>query len=190
MWRSPCRTVVLVASRCSRSACAYLREVPRASRSSGSVISPLSCASSTARARSSSTAPRDQRRLEAKLSQPVAESDYSRRNGPRPVVDLDAAAIGVAAGRELHVQAVGRLESGPRRGHRVSSRDVARRDAAEVERHALAGAARLGIAIVDLNAAYAGADSAGKDLDRRAGRHGPAPERAGDDGPDAPQAEG
>jgi hypothetical protein len=49
---------------------------------------------------------RDERRLQAKLCQPDAERDRSCRNGPRPVVDLKAAAIDIVVASELDVESV------------------------------------------------------------------------------------
>ena len=122
----------------------------------------------------------------------VAHDDGGRRLG-RPVVDGHDVAAAHAAGRrgehvETPVQPVRARQGAGRRGG-VAAAHLGALHADERERDPLPGRGGVDLPVVHLHAADAHLAAARLDGEPVAGRHGPRPERAGDDRADAAEGE-
>ena len=94
-----------------------------------------------------------QRPFQARLPEAVAELGQPRGRLARAVVHVRAHPVAGAAQRQLAVDHA-RLRQRARRREHVAARDVADRDAGQVERNALAGLRALDGLVVDLHGAH------------------------------------
>ena len=99
---------------------------------------------------------RKQRHLEAELPETVVGGEEREATGrvARAVMDLDALVVARVAQLERAVEDA-RLAHRPRHGEHVAARDLARRDADEVDRDALPGRGARDRLVVHLHAAHA-----------------------------------